>query len=76
MITVRFANYSDAPIDLIVEPWATTETIPPGSTFAIRYSPPRDRPDTSFAAYHADAIQFFVEGDSYELDIDGVSVPT
>jgi hypothetical protein len=74
MVTVRFSNESDQPIELMVEPWGAVEMIPPGSRFAIHYPPPEGREDTSYAEYHTGMIRFWVEGDAYEVDIDGVGI--
>lgn len=76
MITVRFSNETDQAIQLMVEPWGAIEPIPARAQFAIRYDPPVDREDTSFAEYHTGMIRFWVKGGDYELDINGVSVPT
>ncbi len=76
MVTVRFSNETDRNIDLMVEPWGAVEPIPAGARFAIRYTPPVDREDTSVAEWHAGMIRFWVEGSHYELNIDGEPVPT
>ena len=76
MITVRFSNETDQAIELMVEPWGAVEAIPAGARFAIHYDPPVDREDTSFAEYHTGMIRFWVEGGDYELEINGVPVPT
>lgn len=71
-ITVRFVNKSDRAIELMVEPWGTSEMIAPEAPFAIHYTPPEHREDTSHAEVYADMIRFWVEGDTYEIEIDGV----
>ena len=76
MVTFRFSNESDKPLELVVEPWASAEVFPAGSTFAIHYPPPTDRPDTSFAEVHEGMIRFWCEGDTYEVDVDGVRILT
>jgi len=76
MVTVRFSNETDHPIELMVEPWGAVEPIPAGARFAIHYNPPSDRADTSFAEYHSGMVRFWVEGDDYELDIDGKPAAT
>ena len=76
MPTVRFSNETDQPIDRMVEPWGMVEAIPPGSRFAIHFSTPVARDDTSHAEYHTGMIRFWCEGDSYELEIDGRVVPS
>ena len=60
----------------MVEPWGAVEPIPAGARFAIHYEPPADREDMSSAEYHSGMIRFWVEGDCYELEIDGEAVPT
>lgn len=76
MITVRFSNETTAPIEFMVEPWGAIETINPGSRWSISYPPPIEREDTSHAEYHAGMIRFWVEGDTYEIDVDGVRIVT
>ena len=71
-ITVRFVNKSDRAIELMVEPWGTSEMIAPEAPFAIRYTPPEHRDDTSHAEVYDDMIRFWVEGDTYEIEVDGV----
>jgi hypothetical protein len=76
MVTVRFSNETGKPLELMVEPWASTETIPAGSTFAIHYPAPTDRDDSSHAEVHQGMIRFWCEGDTYEVDIDGKRILT
>ena len=76
MVTVRFSNETGEVIKLMIEPWGAIEPIPAGTKFAIRYDPPIGCEDTSFAEYHNGMIRFWVEGERYDLDINGVSVPT
>ncbi|SNS27745.1 hypothetical protein SAMN06295912_103233 [Sphingomonas laterariae] len=71
MITVRFSNELDQPLEFMVEPWGAVEIIPPGSRFAIHYPAPEGRSDTSYAEYHVGMIRFLCEGDTYEVDVDG-----
>ncbi|WP_236554677.1 hypothetical protein [Novosphingobium sp. 9U] len=60
----------------MVEPWGAIELIPAGAKSAIHYDPPVNREDSSFAEYHIGMIRFWVGGDGYELEINGVSIPT
>jgi hypothetical protein len=76
MVTVRFSNGTDQSIDLMVEPWGAVEPIPPGGRIAVHYDPPAGREDTSFAEHHREMIRFWVEGDSYALEIDGKLIQT
>jgi hypothetical protein len=76
MVTVRFSNEHDQPIELMVEPWATIVNIAPGSTFAVLYPEPVGRPDTSFAEYHAGMIRFWCEGATFEVEVDEKIVQT
>ena len=76
MITVRFSNETNDPIEFMVEPWGAIELIAPGSHWAISYPPPTDTEDSSYAEYHVGMIRFWVEGDTYEIDIDGVRIIT
>ena len=76
MVTARFSNETGKPLELIVEPWASSEVIPAGSTFAIHYPAPPDRGDTSYAEVHEGLITFWCEGDTYEIDVDGARILT
>ena len=76
MIAVRFSNETGKELDLIVEPWASTEVIPAGSTFTIHYPAPAGRNDTSFAEVGEGMIRFWCEGDTYEVDVDNVRILT
>lgn len=60
----------------MVEPWGAVENIPAGARFAIHYSSPVDREDTSYADYHPKMIRFWSEGSGYKLDTAGEPVPT
>ena len=76
MVTVRFSNEHDRPIELMIEPWATIVDIAPGSRFAVLYPEPVGRPDTSRAEYHPGMVRFWCEGDTFEVEVDGKIVPT
>ena len=75
-IIVRFSNETGKPIELMIEPWATQVTIPPGSRFAVHYQPPDDRPDTTYAEIYEDMVRFQCEGDTFEIEIDGEMIET
>jgi hypothetical protein len=70
-----FKNDSNEPLMLIIEPWASSEHIPPGSTVDIHYPRPIDRDDTSHADHNGDTLVFWCEGPTYEVDIDSVRTP-
>ncbi len=76
MIIVRFSNEMSKSLELVVEPWATQLTVPAGSKFAVHYSPPEDRPDSSYAEVYEDMVRFWCEGDDFEIEVDGNIVPT
>ena len=76
MVTVRFSNESDKPLDLMVEPWGAVEVVPSGATFAIHYPALSDGEDTSYVEYHEGMIRFQCEGDAYELEVNGIFVMT
>lgn len=76
MVTVRFSNETDLPVDFMVEPWGAVEPMPPNAHWAIHYSPPAERDDTSHAEYHVGMIRFWVAGDTYEIDVNGVQIVT
>lgn len=76
MVTVRFTNETDKPLELMIEPWGASEFIPAGSNFEIYYVPPTDRLDTSHAEVHDRLIRFWCEGDAYAVDVDGVRIQT
>ncbi len=76
MVTVRFSNEHDQPIEFMIEPWATVIDIPPGSQFAIHYPAPADRADASHAEYHSGMIRFRCEGHTFEVEVDGAIVLT
>jgi len=76
MVTLRFSNEGDRPLELMIEPWGAVEIIPAGSSFAIHYPPPSDGPDTSYVELHEGMIRFWCEGDDYEVDVDGVRILT
>lgn len=76
MVTVRFSNELDRPLEFVVEPWAAAETIPPGARFAIHYPAPLGREDTSYAEYQAGMIRFWCEGETYEIDVNGRRIVT
>lgn len=67
-----FKNDSNKPLMLVIEPWASSETIPSGSTVDIYYPHPIDRDDTSHADHDRDTLVFWCEGSTYVVDIDGV----
>ena len=75
-VTVRFSNQTGKPIELVVEPWASSETIAAGSTFAIHYRAPADRDDSSHAGLHDGLVVFWCEGDTYEIDVNGAPILT
>ena len=74
--TVRFKNNTEKPLDLMVEPWGSTDVIPPRSVAAIHYPAPAHREDTSFAELSEDAIRFWCEGATYQVEVDGVMLET
>lgn len=76
MVTLRFKNEAEKALDLMVEPWGAVEAIPSGATFAIHYTAPSDREDTSHVEYHNGMIRFQCEGDAYELEVNGVFLLT
>ncbi len=67
-------NDSNEPLMLIIEPWASSETIPPGSTVDIHYPRPIDLDDTSHADHNGNTVVFWCAGATYEVDIDGVRI--
>lgn len=69
-----FTNDSNAPMDLIVEPWASLEVIEPGSVVEIHYPSPQGRADESHAEYDGNTITFWCEGGFYALVVDGERV--
>jgi hypothetical protein len=71
---LRFTNLTTRSLDVVVEPWATEEAVAPGSTFAVHYSTPRERDDTSRTEIGDDTITFQCDGDTFALEIDGVIV--
>lgn len=72
----RFKNCTGQPLTLVVEPWATEETIPAGANFAILYPAPTGRDDTSSSEIYADQITFWCEGETFEVEVNGEIVPT
>lgn len=76
MVTVRFSNETRKSVKLVVEPWASTEVIPAGSKFAVHYPAPTGREDTSYTEIQDGLVRFWCEGETYEVDIDGVRVVT
>jgi hypothetical protein len=76
MVKVRLLNKTGKPLELVVEPWASTESIAAGSAFAIYYPAPTDRDDTSYAEFRDGLIIFWCEGETYEVDVDGARILT
>jgi hypothetical protein len=76
MIVVRFSNEMTKSLELVVEPWATQVTVPAGSKFAVHYSPPENRPDTSYAEVYEDMVKFWCEGDAFEVELNGKLILT
>lgn len=76
MVVARFSNETAEPFELMVEPWGTLVTIPAGSKFALHYTEPTEREDTSFAEIHENMLRFWCGGDAFEVEIDGRVVPT
>jgi hypothetical protein len=74
--TFSFRNEGSTPVILVVEPWASAEIIPPGSTVDVRYPSPSGREDTSYADHDGDTLIFWCEGPTYEVEIDGVRIST
>jgi hypothetical protein len=72
----RFINSTEQPLVLVIEPWATEVTVPPGSNFSVHYPAPASRDDTSSTEVYADQITFWCEGDTFEVEVDGKLVPT
>ena len=74
--TFSFKNDSSEPIEFVIELWASSVLIPPGSTADGRYPCPRDRDDTSKVEQRGKTIVFWCSGPTFEVDIDGVRIDT
>lgn len=71
-----FQNDSSEPMMLIIEPWASSETISPGSRVVILYPSPSDRQDTSYADREGDTLVFWCSGPTCEVEINGKRIAT
>jgi len=76
MAVVRFSNETAKSLELIVEPWVTKVTVPPGSKFAVHYPTSEDQPDTSCVEIHEGTVRFWCEGDTFEVELDGKIIVT
>lgn len=76
MVTVRFSNETDSPLDFMIEPWGTVRVIEPGSRFAVHYPSPEQGEDKSYTEYHAGMLRFQCDGATFEVDVDGVRIYT
>ncbi|MFC4254463.1 hypothetical protein GRI97_03435 [Altererythrobacter xixiisoli] len=62
-----FTNDSNAPLTLIVEPWASSQIIEPGCVVEIHYPSSDAGADFSHADHEGDTITFWCEGSTYAL---------
>jgi hypothetical protein len=74
--TFSFENDTSDPLMLVIEPWASSEIILPGSKVDVRYPSPSDRDDASYADRKGNSLVFWCYGPTYEVDIDGVRIVT
>jgi len=74
--TFSFENNTSDPLMLVVEPWASSEIIRPGSKVDVRYPNPSDRDDASYADREGNTLVFWCDGPTYEIEIDGVRIVT
>jgi hypothetical protein len=74
--SLRFLNATGKPLELTVEPWASTVEIAAGAHFIVHYPTPGDREDTSLAEWGDGTVTIWCSGSTYELDVDGERILT
>ena len=70
----RLTNSTNAPLVVVVEPWATEIEVPDAETLIIEYDLHPGREDQSSVQVWPDQITFWCEGSDYRAELNGIAL--